>query len=360
MPELDDFVPYLRRIWDSKVLTNGGEMHHRLEAELADFLGVPHISLFNNGTIALMVALRALGRSGSVVTSPFSFVATTHSAVWADLDPIFADIDPDTLNLSPSAAEAAITSSTAAILPVHCYGVAADVKAFDEIATRHGIPVVYDAAHAFDVSVGGRSVLNHGEMSILSFHATKVFSTFEGGAIVSQSAEAKREIDRLKNFNILDETTVGGDGINGKMSEIHAAFGLLQLRDVRRQIARRLEIARRYDDQLKEVDGILRPVRASANGSYYAVQITDASAVDRDTLFSALRGQGIIARRYFYPLISNFERYASLDSSSRQNLPVANRVAERILCLPIYPDLPDTSVDRIASIVRDVVAGRPL
>jgi len=305
-----------------------------------------------------VVALKALGRTGTVVTSPFSFVATAHSAVWAGLEPKFADIDPATLNLDPVLAELAIDSDTAAILPVHCYGVAADVKAFDEIARRRGMPVVYDAAHAFDVDVDGTSVLSHGEMSILSFHATKVFSTFEGGAIVSRSPEAKREVDRLKNFNIIDELRIGGDGINGKMSEIHAAFGLLQLKDVRRQIAGRLEIARRYDGLLRGIDGIELPTVSSANGSYYPIQVTPASAVDRDGLFNALRDKGIVGRRYFYPLISNFERYASLESSSRQNLPVANRVAERILCLPIYPDLANETVDRIAGLIRTMVAGQ--
>jgi len=354
MPDLNDFIPYLEEIWKTGILTNGGPLHQRLETELAEFLDVPHISLFTNGTIALLVALKALGRQGEVVTTPFSFVATTQAITWAGLRPVFADIAPDTLNLNPVAVNAAIGPDTAAILPVHCYGVPADVGAFAAISERLRLPIVYDAAHAFGVTAGGNSVLTHGDMSVLSFHATKVFSTFEGGAIVSRSPEAKREIDRLRNFNFIDETTIGGEGINGKMSEIHAAFGLLQLKHVRGHIQRRLQIARLYENRLAGLRGVARHPIMPGNGGYYPIQVTTHSRVDRDGLYAALRRRGIFARRYFFPLISNIPRYAGLPSANPANLPVANATAARVLCLPIYPDLKDETIEAIVALIADI------
>jgi dTDP-4-amino-4,6-dideoxygalactose transaminase len=355
LPPLEDFLPYLQEIWDTRVLTNGGPFHQRLERALGEYLGVPHVSLFANGTLALVTALQALRIKGEVITTPYSFVATSHALLWNGIQPVFVDIDPQTLNLDPAKVEAAITPQTTAILPVHCYGTPCDVEGLQRVADDYNLKIIYDAAHAFGVrhatADGVRSLLLHGDLSVLSFHATKVFNTFEGGAIVSPDARTKQHIDRLKNFGFVNETTVVAAGINGKMSEINAALGLLQLKQVGTAIARRAAIDRRYHELLGDVPGLrllAPPVRATRNHSYFPVLVQPEFPVSRDVLVERLRAEGIMARRYFYPLISDFPMYRGMPSADRSRLPVAAAASDRVLCLPIYPSLPDTEVERIA------------
>lgn len=347
---LDEFIPYLESIWESGVLTNNGPYHQQLEKALCDYLGVGHISLFSNGTIGLITALQALRIGGEVITTPYSFVATAHSLLWNGIKPVFADIDPVTLNLDPARIEAAITPQTSAIMPVHCYGRPCDVDRIQRIADNYGLKVIYDAAHAFGVQDAGGSVLRHGDLSVLSFHATKVFNTFEGGAIVSPDARTKARVDYLKNFGFADEVTVVAPGINGKMSEINAAFGLLQLKNVDQAIARRRDIDGQYRERLSGVEGV-RPLESMFNASYFPVLIEDAFPVSRDALYERFRKQEIYVRRYFYPLVSDFPMYRGLASAQRANLPVAADAAERVLCLPIYPDLRDEDVARVVDLI---------
>lgn len=355
LPSLDDFIPYLEKIWDSKVLTNGGPMHQQLEQALCDYLGVEHIALFNNGTIALLTALQTLRITGEVITTPYSFVATAHSLLWNGIKPVFVDIDPDTLNLDPARIEAAITSRTTAIMPVHCYGNPCDVDAIQRIADKHGLKVIYDAAHAFGVQDAGGSILRHGDLSVLSFHATKVFNTFEGGAIVCPDAETKLRINHLKNFGFVNEVTVVEAGINGKMSEINAAFGLLQLKHIDEAMERRHQIDRQYRTLLSEVKGI-RIVEESgqrvSNKSYFPILVEPDYPFSRDELYQRLRDANVFARRYFYPLISDFPMYQELESANPDNLPVATLIAGKVMCLPIYPALADEDIERIVSVIR--------
>jgi dTDP-4-amino-4,6-dideoxygalactose transaminase len=367
LPPLEEFLPYLEQIWESRKLTNGGPFHQRLEQELAEFLGVRHVSLFANATIALVTALQALRVSGEVITTPYSFVATAHSLLWNGIRPVFVDIDPETLNLDPIHVEAAITPQTTAILPVHCYGTPCDVDSMQRIADDYNLKVIYDAAHAFGVqrhSSGGlRSVLAHGDLSVLSFHATKVFNTFEGGAIISPDARTKQHIDHLKNFGIVNETTVVAAGINGKMSEFNAALGLLQLRHVDAAISRRAEIEARYRSRLNGVRGIRMlkpPAGATRNHSYFPVLVGDEFPMSRDALYQKMRDHGVIARRYFYPLISDFPMYRGLASADPASLPVARDAAKRVLCLPIYPALADDDIDRIAELITHASASLPM
>jgi dTDP-4-amino-4,6-dideoxygalactose transaminase len=342
LPPLEEFLPSLREIWDSKILTNGGKFHQELEKALGDYLGVEHISLFNNGTIALMVALQSLDLKGEVITTPYSFIATANSIVWNNLKPVFVDIDPITLNLDPKAVEKAITDKTSAILPVHCYGIPCDVSEFQKLAEEYNLRVIYDAAHAFGINLNGRSLLRHGDISVLSFHATKVFNTFEGGAIVCNSASLKSRIDQLKNFGYVSESVIDEAGLNGKMSEINASFGLVQLKHVQSNIDKRKAIHDFYSTSLKSVKGI-RCVSLSdhsnANYSYFPILIEDEYGISRDDLHALLFEHGIVARKYFYPLITEFGAYRDIPSSNPQNLSVATRVSRRVLCLPIYPDL---------------------
>ena len=353
MPPLDDFVDSLRHIWDSKFLTNGGAFHQQLEAALCAHLGVEHISLFANGTLALMVALQAQGITGEVITTPYSFVASAEAITWNGATPIFVDIDPVTFNLDPAGIEAAITPRTQAIMPVHCYGNPCDVERIDAIARKHGLKVIYDAAHAFGVRQDGRSLLLHGDLAVLSFHATKVFSTIEGGAIVCRDAATKVHIDRLKNFGIADESTVIAAGINGKMNEVSAAFGLLQLGTVDAAIAQRRAVAAQYRRLLAGVAGVTPMVELGhdANHGYFAILVGDDYPLGRDGLHQKLRAAGIHARRYFYPLISEFPMYASLSSAAPDNLPHAAAVARQVLCLPIYPALATDDIARIAGLI---------
>jgi dTDP-4-amino-4,6-dideoxygalactose transaminase len=354
LPPLEEFIPYLREIWDSRVLTNGGQFHERLEKELCAHLGVKHLSLLTNGTIALVTALQALRITGEVVTTPYSFVATAHSLLWNGIKPVFVDIDPDTLNLDPGKIEAAITPQTTAIMPVHCYGHPCDVNAIQKIADNYGLKVIYDAAPAFGVQCHGGSVLNYGDLSVLSFHATKVFTTFEGGAIVCPDAKSKQRIDHLKNFGYVDEVTVVAPGINGKMSEFNAALGLLQLKYVDQSLACRRTIDTVYREGLAKVDGIrcVRDVNARvANYAYFPILVGPKYGWARDELFRALHNGGIRARRYFYPLISDFPMYRGLPSAARSNLPVATKAANEVICLPIYPGLDVAEVHRVIDII---------
>ena len=358
LPPLEEFLPYLQKIWDSRILTNSGPFHQEFEKALCDHLGVQHASLFTNGTIALVTALQALRVTGEVITTPYSFVATSHALTWNGIRPIFVDIDPLTLNIDPEKIEAAITPQTTAILAVHCYGHPADTEAIQRIADVYNLKVIYDAAHAFGVQDAGGSVLRHGDLSVLSFHAKKTFSTFEGGAIVSPDAKTKRRIDHLKNFGFVDETTVVAPGINGKMSEFNAALGLLQLRYVEQAISRRGAIDRLYRELLADLPGI-RCVGDSGelvrNHGYFPILVEADYPLSRDALYDTLKAAGFHARRYFYPLISDFPMYRGLPSASRDRLPVAASVAERVLCLPIYPALEDQTVRDIVAVLARAV-----
>lgn len=362
LPPLEEFLPYVEEIWQNGYLTNGGPLHQRLEKQLAEYLGVDHLALFNNGTNALLTALQALDLKGEVITTPFSFVATTNALIWHKNTPVFVDIDPVTLNLDPAKIEAAITPRTSAILPVHCYGNPCDMEAIREIADRHGLHVVYDAAHAFGVHNEQGSVLQRGDLSTLSLHATKVFNTFEGGAIICRTAEMKEHIDQLKNFGIVDELTIKIPGTNGKMSEIQAAMGLAQLPHIDACIARRGEIDAAYRAALADVPG-LEPLpklnQTTSNYAYFPLIVRDDYPLDRDGLYDHLREAGILTRRYFHPLLSSLPMYADLPSAGPQNLPVATEMAERVLCLPIFPGLDDSGVARIIDAIRTPLAARP-
>lgn len=356
LPRLEEFIPYLEKIWVSKVLTNGGAFHQELESKLCDYLGVKYISLFTNGTIALVTALQALRITGEVITTPYSFVATSHSLLWNSIKPVFVDIDPNTLNLDPARIEAAITPQTTAIMPVHCYGHPCDVEAIQKIADNYNLKVIYDAAHAFGVQCHCGSVLNHGDLSVLSFHATKVFNTFEGGAIVCPDAKTKVRIDQLKNFGHVGEVTVVAPGINGKMSEFNAALGLLQLKYIDQFLARRKEIDTAYRQRLNGINGIhcLKDSGEKvANYAYFPILVQSDYPIRRDDLYLKLKENGIHPRRYFYPLISDFPMYRGLPSAHRDNLPVANVAAQQVLCLPIYPDLEMSVVAEIARLIAD-------
>lgn len=359
LPPLEEFVPLLERIWASRQLTNCGPFHAELEAALAEYLGVEHIALFVNATVALVTALQALRITGEVITTPFSFVATAHCLHWNNIRPVFSDIDPETCNLDPTRIESAITPQTTAILPVHCYGRPCDVDAIERLADNYGLKVIYDAAHAFAVRHHGRSILRFGDLSVLSFHATKVFTTFEGGAIVCPDAKAKQRIDHLKNFGIVDEVTVVAPGINGKMNEIQAALGLLQLKHIDRALAARALIDERYRNALAAIRGIrcLAKDRATlSNHAYFPIFVDAAYPLGRDGLYHRLREHGIHARRYFYPLISDVPMYRGLSSARSDNLPAAKRVANEVLCLPIYPELSAADQDRVIEVLRSGAA----
>lgn len=362
LPPLEEFVPYLQEIWKRGTLTNNGPCHQELEARLAEYLGIGHISLFTNGTIALVTALQALRITGEVITTPYSFVATSHALLWNGIKPVFVDIDPHTLNLDASKIEAAITPQTTAILPVHCYGHPCDTDAIQSIADNYGLKVIYDAAHAFGVEDAGGSILRHGDLSVLSFHATKVFNTFEGGAIISPDARTKRRIDHLKNFGFVDETTVVAPGINGKMSEINAAFGLLQLKHVDKALARREAIDALYRRHLAGVPGItpISGCERRHNHAYFPILVGPDYPLERDALYALLARHGIHGRRYFHPLISEFPMYRGLPSAAPERLPTATRAARQVICLPIYPDLSDGQVASIASVLRGNAAPPPL
>ncbi|MFW6326976.1 MAG: DegT/DnrJ/EryC1/StrS family aminotransferase [Bacteroidota bacterium] len=351
LPPLEEFVVYLQDIWQSKIITNNGPFHKQFEQALADYLGVKYISLFANGTLALMTALQALRITGEVITTPFSFVATTHSLWWNNIQPVFVDIEPKTFTLDPEKVEAAITPQTTAIMPVHVYGNPCKVEQLQKIADIYGLKIIYDAAHAFGVKVKGTSLLNFGDLSILSFHATKVFNTIEGGAIICLDENTKKRIDYLKNFGFAGETTVIEPGINAKMNEIQAAYGLLQLKYVDQYIASRKSVAEAYRKQLKGIPGIqfLEDIPGvHHNYAYFPILVnTNEYGKSRDELYEELKRHNINGRRYFYPLISQFPTYRGLPSAKPSNLPVAEKVAGEVICLPIYPKLSRNGINLI-------------
>jgi len=357
LPPIEEFIPYLQEIWNNKWLTNNGPLHKQLEKELANYLGVKYISLFSNGTLALISALQALNIQGEVITTPFSFVATTHSLWWNKITPVFIDIEPEYLNLDPSKIEAAITPLTTAIMPVHVYGNPCRMDEIQEIADRHGLKVIYDAAHAFGVKKDGVSVLNQGDLSVLSFHATKVYSTIEGGAIICHTPEMKHHIDNLKNFGFQSETLVEEPGINAKLNEFQAAYGLLQLKYIDGFIAKRKAIAEQYFRLLVDIKGIRFlscEDTITYSYSYFPVFIEEKTfGISRNDLYEKLKENNIFTRRYFYPLISSFEPYRDLPSATIENLPNATKAAEEVLCLPIYVELSDIDIFKICTIIKN-------
>lgn len=361
LPDLQEFIPYLEQIWENKILTNNGPFHQQLEKELAEYLRVPYISLFANGTLALVTALQVLRIAGEVITTPYSFVATTHSLWWNNIKPVFVDIEPDTCNLDPGKIEAAITPNTTAILPVHVYGTPCNVDRIQEIADLYGLKVIYDAAHTFGVKYRDQSVCSFGDLSILSFHATKVFNTMEGGAIICHEAAIKKRVDYLKNFGFAGETTVMAPGINSKMNEMQAALGLLQLKHHDENVRKRKIIADIYREQLNEVNGISClpvPEDTRQNYAYFPIFVDEQEyGLSRDQLYEKLKESGIYGRRYFYPLISEFPMYKGFSSANPDNLSFARKVSDQVICLPIYPALEEKIVFKTAEIVSGF-AGR--
>ena len=369
LPDLGEFNEMLQQIWDSKWITNMGQFHNQLEKALADYLHVPYVCLFTNGTLPLMTALQALRITGEVITTPYSFVATTHSIWWNGCKPVFVDIDPATGNMDPDKIEAVITPQTTAIMPVHCYGKPCDTKRIQEIADKYGLRVIYDAAHAFGVEVpaeqyglepydekGLAGIMNAGDMSTLSFHATKVYNTIEGGALVVHDEKTKKRIDNLKNFGITDEVTVVAPGINGKMDEMRSAYGLLNLKLVDNAIKARNEVAKKYREALRPIAGVsfwddMSGVRH--NYSYFPIFIdAEKFGMTRDNLYYKMKEQGVLSRRYFYPLISNFPTYRGLPTSNKENLPLANKMADEVLCLPMHHALNEGDIQRILSFFK--------
>lgn len=357
LPDLEEFNGLLREIWDSKWITNNGSFHRRLEAALCEYLKVPYISLFTNGTLPLLTALQALRITGEVITTPYSFVATTHSIWWNNCKPVFVDIDPATGNIDPDRIEAAITPKTSAIMPVHVYGKPCDTKRIQEIADKYGLKVIYDAAHAFGVEVNGKSILNAGDLSTLSFHATKVFNTIEGGAMVMHDMEMKKRIDYLKNFGFAGETSVVGPGINSKMDEVRSAYGLLNLKQVDAAIEARHKAAILYREALRDVPGIMffdDMPGVRHNYSYFPIFVdAEEFGMTRDELYFKMKENGVFGRRYFYPLISSFSTYRGLPSASPENLPQAYKMADSVICLPMHHLLEEKDLNFILSLFFD-------
>lgn len=356
LPPLDEFVSYLEQIWENKWLTNNGDFHQEFEKKLADFLGVKYLSLFTNGTLALITALQELKITGEVITTPYSFVATTHALWWNGIKSVFADIEPGQCTLDPERIEAAITAKTTAIVPVHVYGHPCDVEKIQDIADTYGLKIIYDAAPSFGVEINNNSVLNYGDLSILSFHATKAFNTIEGGAIVCHDEKTKMRIDYLKNFGFADETIVVAPGINAKMNELQAAYGLLQLQSISNKIDNRKTIDKIYRTLLSDVDGIrLSNLEKNVkyNYAYFPIFVDQEKfGISRDDLYNKLKENNIFGRRYYYPLISNFSAYRGLDSANAENLPIANKMSEQVICLPIYSELEHDNVKRIVEIIK--------
>ena len=356
VPSLEDFTFLLKEIWESKMLTNNGNFHQKLEEELAKYLKVPYLSLFTNGTLPLITALQAMRITGEVITTPFSFVATTHSLWWNGIKPVFVDIEPETCNLDPSKIEAAITPRTTAIMPVHVYGKPCKTKEIQEIANKYGLKVIYDAAHAFGVEINGESILNFGDMATLSFHATKVYNTLEGGALVVHDEQTKKRIDYLKNFGFASETEVVAPGINSKVDEVRAAYGLLNLKKVDHAINSRRKVAIRYRDELQGVKGItffndIPGVRH--NYSYFPIFINaEEYGMTRDELYFKMKDHNVFGRRYFYPLISTFSTYRGLDSANPDNLPIATQMSNNVICLPMHHALSENEVEYILQIIK--------
>ena len=356
LPPLQELQPYLEEIWANKTLTNGGPFHQRLESALCDYLGVEYLALCANATIGLVIAMQALEISDEVITTPYSFVATANSLVWNGLQPVFVDIDPQTLNIDPEKIKAAITPRTKAILAVHCYGNPCAVEAIQTIADEYNLKVIYDSAHAFGVKHKGKSVLRHGNLAVVSFHATKVFNTFEGGAIICPDLATKQHIDHLKNFGFINETTVVAAGINGKMSEFNAALGLLQLKHVDQALAKREAVDMTYRRLLADVPGISclqKPTDAAVNHAYFPILVDSRYPLSRDELHQKFKNHNIFTRRYFYPLITSFPMYKDMPSADLAGLPCAAEAAQKVLCLPIYPDLSQEDQNRIIQLIHD-------
>lgn len=356
LPPLEEFTELLQDIWDSRQLTNNGHFHQEFEKKLAEYLCVRYLSLFSNGTLALITALQTLRITGEVITTPFSFVATTHALHWNGIKPVFCDIEPCTFNLDPEKIEAAITPKTTAIMPVHVYGNPCDVEKFQKIGDTYGLKIIYDAAHAFGVTMNDQSILNYGDMSVLSFHATKVFNTFEGGAIICHDEKTKQRIDFLKNFGFADEVTVVAPGINAKMNEFQAALGLLQLKYIDKEIEKRKEISKYYREGLAGINGLefLSNIPSiKHNYQYFPVLIDEKNyGKSRDEVYEFFKEKNIYTRRYFYPLISQFPTYRGLPSAAAGNLPIAERIANEVLCLPIYYDLSMKTIDAIIECLK--------
>ena len=355
LPSLDEFNDMLKDIWASKWITNNGSFHRQLENALCEYLGVPYISLFTNGTLPLITALQALRISGEVITTPYSFVATTHSLWWNGIKPVFVDIDLATGNIDPDKIEAAITPKTTAIMPVHVYGKPCDTKRIQDIADKYGLKVIYDAAHAFGVKVDGESILNAGDMSTLSFHATKVYNTIEGGALVMHDEQTKKRIDYLKNFGFAGETEVVAPGINSKMDEVRAAYGLLNLKQVDASIEARHQVAIRYREALRNVEGITffdDMQGVTHNYSYFPIFVdAEKYGMTRDELYFKMKEQNVLGRRYFYPLISDFSTYRGLSSANSENLPQAHKMANSVICLPMHHELSQEDVERVIGLI---------
>ena len=367
LPPLEEFIPYLQQIWNSKWITNNGQFHQQLEQALAEYLGVEYISVFTNGTLPLITALQALGLTkGEVITTPYSFVATTHAIWWNQLTPVFVDVDPVTGCIDPDKIEAAITDNIVAIMPVHVYGTPCDTERIDAIAKKYNLKVIYDAAHAFAIQKDGTSILQKGDISTLSFHATKTYNTIEGGALICHSAEMKQQIDYLKNFGFEDETVVVGPGINSKMDELRAAYGLLNLQHVDSAIAVRKRVAEQYVEALKDVKGITlyQPIVDSfnfkhstlniqLNYSYFPIFVDEERyGISRDALYEKMKANNVLGRRYFYPLITDFDPYKNIPSANPANLPVANKIAKQVICLPMHHALSEEDVKRVIDCVR--------
>ena len=357
LPDLQEFNLYIQQIWDSKWITNNGSFHQQLEKALAEYLRVEYISLFTNGTLPLITALQALGLTkGEVITTPYSFVATSHSIWWNQLTPVFVDIEEDTCGMDPTKIEAAITENTVAIMPVHCYGKPCKTKEIDALAKKHGLKVIYDAAHAFGVRVNGESILNAGDISTLSFHATKVYNTIEGGALVCHSAKMKHQIDNLKNFGFRGEVTVEAPGINGKMDEVRAAYGLLNLKQVDAAIEARQKVDCQYREALRNVKGIHFFDDISGvhhNYSYFPIFIDEAEYdMTRDELYEKMKAANVYGRRYFYPLITAFDPYKDYPSAAPENLPIATKIANQVICLPMHHALSVEDVKRVIDCIR--------
>jgi dTDP-4-amino-4,6-dideoxygalactose transaminase len=354
LPNLNEFTDSLEKIWESKWLTNNGQFHRDFEQKLTEHLGVKNISLFSNGTLALMTALQVLGIKGEVITTPYSFVASTHAMLWNKISPVFCDIDPVYGNLDVDKIERLITDKTTAIVPVHVYGNPVDVVKLDALAKKHKLKIIYDAAHAFGVEKEEDSILNYGDLSVLSFHATKTFNTIEGGAIICHDANTKLKIDQLKNFGFVNEVTVVAPGINAKMNELQAAFGLLQLNNITEEIAKRKSVAKQYKEALKNIKGIrfLKDMEGiKHNYSYFPIFIEKNYTLTRDELYQKLKDNNIFGRRYFYPLISEFPMYQHLDSANPANLPHAIKMADEVICLPIYPELSTKKIEFIVNVI---------
>jgi dTDP-4-amino-4,6-dideoxygalactose transaminase len=351
LPPLNEFIPYLEDIWNRKWITNNGYYHQELEKTLCEYLGVKYISLFTNGTLPLITALQALRITGEVITTPYSFVATAHSLWWNGIKPVFVDIDPVTCNINPDKIEMAITPRTTAIMPVHVYGYPCNTEKIQSIADKYGLKVIYDAAHAFGVQVNGESILNAGDMSTLSFHATKTYNTIEGGALICKDEKTKQRIDYLKNFGFAGEITVVAPGINGKIDEVRSAFGLLELKHIDNAIDKRRKVAEQYRKELGNIPGIKvmnDMLNVRHNYSYFPVFINENElGTGRNALYEKMKSVNVYGRRYFYPLISDFSTYRGLDSANINNLPVARNIADSVICLPIHHDLSDTDVKRV-------------